>query len=418
MNEINFYPIENFEPHPNNPRKDLGDLTELADSIKAMGVLQNLIVVEEGGKLRVVAGHRRLAAAKKAGLKELPAVKRELTMRQQQEMMLTENLQRTDLTLTEQAEGIQLLIDLGETVEEICKATGFSERTVYHRINIAKLDKKAIAKAEKTRGEQLSLKDFILLEQVKDIKRREKLLKESGGARDFKWHVDQAVKEEKTLENTKDLEAKAIKAKMEKGEWKNSWDGVSDYETNRWGIIKKLPKTKFYAVKDEYICFYNTAKEKKESKKEQEKKAKEKKRREMLKMVMQLEESLLENVRSYTWHLIDDLEDEERDGFLLQLLRLLAIGYHCAYSDAEEIKKIETTNDLLKYMAADTILDERLFDRWNGRPMSIYSEEKTEFQKYLDYLFTKGFKLTEDEKNIMAGVHPAQMEIKKIDERK
>ena len=151
MADIKLYPIDKLEPHPGNPRKDLGDLTELADSIKSMGVLQNLIAVEQGNKLRVIAGHRRLAAAKKAGLKEVPVAIRELTERQQQEMMLTENLQRTDLTLIEQAEGIQLLLDLGATVEDVCKETGFSERTVYHRINIAKLNPKAIKKAEKVR---------------------------------------------------------------------------------------------------------------------------------------------------------------------------------------------------------------------------------------------------------------------------
>ena len=69
-------------PHPDNPRKDLGDLAELAESIKTKGILQNLTVVPlfdeftaDGFKrYRVVIGHRRLAAAKLAGLKEVPCV--------------------------------------------------------------------------------------------------------------------------------------------------------------------------------------------------------------------------------------------------------------------------------------------------------------------------------------------------------
>ncbi|MBO6269431.1 MAG: ParB N-terminal domain-containing protein [Clostridium sp.] len=69
-------PIENLLPHPLNPRKDLGDLTELADSIRAQGVLQNLTVVPEPlegpDKYRILIGHRRHAAAKLAGLTELP----------------------------------------------------------------------------------------------------------------------------------------------------------------------------------------------------------------------------------------------------------------------------------------------------------------------------------------------------------
>ncbi|MEG2624333.1 MAG: ParB N-terminal domain-containing protein, partial [Clostridia bacterium] len=77
--------IENLYPHPQNPRKDLGDLTELAQSIKAQGVLQNLTVVpwnfveQDKGKwdddyyrFFVLIGHRRLAASKLAGLTDLP----------------------------------------------------------------------------------------------------------------------------------------------------------------------------------------------------------------------------------------------------------------------------------------------------------------------------------------------------------
>ena len=76
-----YIPVSKLYPHPDNPRKDLGDLTELAESIKANGVLQNLTVVpnmvvgEISGDVwqrgyKVIIGHRRLAAAKLAGLKE------------------------------------------------------------------------------------------------------------------------------------------------------------------------------------------------------------------------------------------------------------------------------------------------------------------------------------------------------------
>ena len=69
--------INELFPHPNNPRKDLGDLTELSASIKENGVMQNLTVVRNSTALdayTVVIGHRRLAAAKLAGLETLPAI--------------------------------------------------------------------------------------------------------------------------------------------------------------------------------------------------------------------------------------------------------------------------------------------------------------------------------------------------------
>lgn len=70
-------PIDKLYPHPDNPRKSLGDLTELSESIKAKGVMRNLTVVpraERDGTYTIIIGHRRHAAAKKAKLKELPCV--------------------------------------------------------------------------------------------------------------------------------------------------------------------------------------------------------------------------------------------------------------------------------------------------------------------------------------------------------
>lgn len=67
--------LEHIHPHPDNPRKDLGDLTELAESIKKNGILQNLTVIPkegEPGEYTAIIGHRRCAAAKLAGAAEAP----------------------------------------------------------------------------------------------------------------------------------------------------------------------------------------------------------------------------------------------------------------------------------------------------------------------------------------------------------
>lgn len=114
MAEIKYIPVKKLWQHPDNPRKDLGDVTELAESIKVNGVLQNLTVVPligeitkkwDGESYRVIIGHRRLAAAKLAGLEELPCVVVEMSEREQLSTMLTENMQRSDLTVYEQAQG-------------------------------------------------------------------------------------------------------------------------------------------------------------------------------------------------------------------------------------------------------------------------------------------------------------------------
>lgn len=150
MAEIKYIPVSKLWRHPDNPRKDLGDVTELAESIKVNGVLQNLTVVPligeitkkwDGESYRVIIGHRRLAAAKLAGLEELPCVVVEMSEREQLSTMLTENMQRSDLTVYEQAQGFQMMLDMGDTVEDIAEKSGFSATTVRRRVKLLELDK-------------------------------------------------------------------------------------------------------------------------------------------------------------------------------------------------------------------------------------------------------------------------------------
>ena len=131
MTEITMIPVEKISPHPENPRKALGDLTELTESIKASGILQNLTVIPaRGGRYTVVIGHRRLAAAKEAGLAEVPCVVREMSPEEQLATMMAENVQRHDLTPWEQIQGVQRMVQLGMELPEIARKTGIREKTV------------------------------------------------------------------------------------------------------------------------------------------------------------------------------------------------------------------------------------------------------------------------------------------------
>ena len=116
-------PISQLKPNPDNPRKDLGDLTELTESIKKNGVMQNLTVMPDtDGKYLMLIGHRRMAAAQAAGLDELECrIVDEMSRNEQISIMLTENIQRNDLTVLEQAESFQLMLDLGDNVETIAE---------------------------------------------------------------------------------------------------------------------------------------------------------------------------------------------------------------------------------------------------------------------------------------------------------
>ena len=84
----------------------------------------------------VVIGHRRLAAAKLAGLKEVPCVIASMDAKEQVRTMLLENMQRSDLTVYEQAQGFQMMLDMGDSVEDIAAKSGFSKTTVRRRVKI------------------------------------------------------------------------------------------------------------------------------------------------------------------------------------------------------------------------------------------------------------------------------------------
>ena len=100
-NEIKLINTSLIDPHPDNPRKNIGDVTDLAASIKTNGLLTPLSVVPNGERYRVIAGHRRLAACKQAGIGAVPCFVLHLNPLQQLEAMVTENCQsRTSPSFT------------------------------------------------------------------------------------------------------------------------------------------------------------------------------------------------------------------------------------------------------------------------------------------------------------------------------
>ena len=106
-------PIELIQPSDEQPRKAFAQerLEELSRSIREKGVIQPIIVEKAAGKYRVVAGERRLHAAKLAGLEEMPAIVGEYTEQERLEISLVENIQREDLNPMEEAAAIRVLLD-------------------------------------------------------------------------------------------------------------------------------------------------------------------------------------------------------------------------------------------------------------------------------------------------------------------
>lgn len=286
--------IEKLEIHPDNVRKTYTDIDELAESIKARGVMQNLTVVadpDKDGYYLVVIGNRRLTAARAAGLKTLPCSIVEMSKKEQISTMLLENMQRSDLSVTEQAQGFQLMLDLGETEATISEKTGFSRSTVRHRLNLAKLDQEILADREGAEGFQLSLTDLYELEKVKDVEKRNKILAEVSSSREIAWKVNRVMKEEAqdkaAMEITPKLEKMGVKRAPDKAKverWSGKWEDVAEIDLGSWSEddaieIKEEESQLYYYRHYDRIYVVKKLKEKEKEETEYEKQKKELSRR-------------------------------------------------------------------------------------------------------------------------------------------
>lgn len=159
---IEMIPIGKLWQHKDNPRKDLGDLVELTQSIKQSGIMQNLTVVE-------------------------------MTPEEQVATMLAENMQRVDLTPFEQAQGLQLMFDFGESIESASQKTGLSVSTVRRRKKL--LDFNAdVLKAAVEQGATLT--DLAQLEKLEDLEAKNRCL-EKFGESDFQWRLNSELRKQK-----------------------------------------------------------------------------------------------------------------------------------------------------------------------------------------------------------------------------
>ena len=141
-------PIEHLSPHPNQPRQhfDEAEIESLADSIRARGIVQPLVVRpgpggdEDGAPYQIVAGERRWRAAQRAGLHELPAVVRQLSDPESIEIALVENLQRSDLNPLEEATAYRRLIrEFDHRQEDVATALGKSRSHVANTVRLLDL---------------------------------------------------------------------------------------------------------------------------------------------------------------------------------------------------------------------------------------------------------------------------------------
>ncbi|MCD7919495.1 MAG: ParB/RepB/Spo0J family partition protein [Clostridiales bacterium] len=318
MAELTYIETKKIYPHKDNPRKDLGDLTELTASIRASGVLQNLTVIpghtmthgewlktkkraltEEDEALAqaledaansqwspdgytVIIGHRRLAAAKEAGLTEVPCVVTQMSRKKQLQTMLTENMQRSDLTVYEQAEGFQMMLDLGSTVEEIAADSGFSASTIRRRVKLLALDKERF-KASEARG--ATLQDYMELDKIKDTTLKNQVLDTIGTA-NFQNELRKAQETEKNKAFTQARLAE-VTPWADNGKDVPGLNYVKSYCTWNWKADSKVQRPKdagtvryYYKEERDGISIYREKPDETEEQSDQEREQEEAQKKE------------------------------------------------------------------------------------------------------------------------------------------
>ncbi len=139
---LRMIPIEKIDPNPHQARCELGNIEELQDSIKSKGVLEPILVRAKGNRFEIIAGERRFMACRNIGLKELPCIDMDVEDNEAMEIALIENLQRKDLDIFEEADGLQALADIHQYHhQDISDKIGKARSTITEILSIAKIPK-------------------------------------------------------------------------------------------------------------------------------------------------------------------------------------------------------------------------------------------------------------------------------------
>ena len=334
MAEIREISLDLLKIHPKNVRKEYDGIDELAQSIKENGIMQNLTVVpdpEEQGKYLVVIGNRRLTAARKAGIETAPcAIVENMEDKEQILTMLTENMNRKDLKIYEESAGIQMCIkDFGIDTDTLVEKTGLSKTTIYHRINIAKLNQKTLQKKMEDKNVQLSISDLYALEKIKKPKTRDKVLKEATSSSNLQLLINRAVTDELIEENYKMLSELADKTgiapapeKIMARYYGSDYQELERYWMNTEKHIPKKLKTKpqegtYYGKSGSYfVIFKEKAKEKGKpqlSKQEQERREKDKNAKAIKSMLREMKNDMLKSLELILGGCMGQLDDADID---------------------------------------------------------------------------------------------------------
>ena len=222
---IRMISLEKIDPNPHQARSELGNIQELMDSIKSKGVLEPILVRPKADRFEIIAGERRYIASKNISLKEIPCIEMDVQENEAMEIALIENLQRKDLDLFEEADGLNALIDLyGYSHQEVSEKIGKARSTITEILSISKVPDK--------------VREIIKTSAVFSRSTIIEIAKQKSDSDMLKF-ARQIVERRLTREDTRDL-SKLIKGKVKKPKF-YVYNYISE-GTNKYKLRLELKK--------------------------------------------------------------------------------------------------------------------------------------------------------------------------------
>ena len=192
VNKVLEVPVDMIVPNPYQPRMDIeqGDITSLAESIAQNGILQPLSVRRSGDKYELIAGERRLRAAKSCKMEYVPCIIYDISQRESAILALVENIQREDLSFFDEAIAIEKLIKFyGMTQEDAAAKLGKAQSTIANKLRLLRL----------TEDERILIMQYELTE------RHARALLKLGSAQDRIKILEKVVHSKLNVERTEAL---------------------------------------------------------------------------------------------------------------------------------------------------------------------------------------------------------------------
>ncbi len=193
---IRMISLDRIDPNPRQARSELGNLDELMASIKAKGVLEPILVRPKNDRYEIIAGERRFVASRNLGLPQIPCIEMNVRDNEALELALIENLQRKDLDVFEEADGLRVLVDIyAYNHNQLSDKIGKARSTITEIINVSRIPKRlrVLCKSADITSRSMLI-EIAKLEKEQDMERLINEIRERGLRREDTRELSKKLK--------------------------------------------------------------------------------------------------------------------------------------------------------------------------------------------------------------------------------